>query len=284
MKRRLLFTVLFTGLSFLTVNAQEYWLNEDFSSQQWQDAIRGWIDETGGSLVFPEASPSNVDIADGTVINGYTINGAYIRPGEAEFSCTCADGGTAHQYGFRLRKGDISYIQLPQVANAKKISIHVRNGNANNPSSILLEEYDESDGTWKLLETLAAQPSSAYTEQDEVVEVNLNKSVPTTLRISRGGNFFVAIYEIAVEKGDGGSSVHSTLANDIDLYVNDKTVYLTGNARNACISLYDMCGRVLFESPLNGEQVKLPTSLQSGTYIVKLGTSEYLLKKKIYIQ
>ena len=119
MKKRLLSALLFVSLSFFTVNAQDYWLNEDFSSQEWQDAIRAWIDETGVGT-FPEATPSNIDIPDGTEINGFTLNGAYIRPGAAELEQTCSDGDT-HQYGLRLRNKGDSYIQLPQIDNAKKI-------------------------------------------------------------------------------------------------------------------------------------------------------------------
>lgn len=284
MKKRLLSGLLLAGLSFLTVSAQDYWLNEDFSSQEWQDAVREWIDESGGTLTFPEATPSNVDIVDGTVINGFTFNGAYIRPGAAELSESCPMGDT-HQYGFRLRKSDESYIQLPQVANAKKISIHIRNGNGNNASSILIEEYDETSSAWNLLETMPVQPANAYTEQDEIIEVDLNKETPVTLRISRGGNFFVAIYKVAVEKSTGGSSVHSMTQHTADLYVDNRTLFVTGeNTVAAPLLLFDTCGKIVYESILDGNKIELPASFQSGTYIAKLVSQEVALTKKIVIR
>lgn len=285
MKKRLLFAFLLVGLSFLTASAQDCWLDEDFSSQKWQDAVRGWIDEAGGELTFPEATPSNVDIADGTVINGFTFNGAYIRPGAAELLLACPMGDT-HQYGFRLRRSEVSYIQLPQVANAKKISIHIRNGNANNESSILLEEYDETSSSWNLLETISVQPANAYMDQDEVVEVDLNKETPVTLRLSRGGNFFVAIYKIAVEKSTGGSSVHSMTVEAIDdLHVDNRTLLVTGrNAVTAHLLLFDVCGKIVYESTLDGNKIELPASVQSGTYIAKLVSKEVSLAKKICVR
>lgn len=284
MKKRLLSALLLVGLSFLTVSAQDYWLDEDFSSQEWQDAVRGWIDETGGELVFPEATPSNVDIADGTVINGFTLNGAYIRPGAAELLQTCPTGDT-HQYGFRLRRGGDSYVQLPQVANAKKISIHVRNGNANNESSILLEEYDEASFAWNLVETLSVQPSSAYTDQDEVIEVELNKEAPVTLRLSRGGSFFIAIYKITVEKITGGTSIHSTSTDAADLYVDNRTLYVTGDDTGAArLSFFDVCGKIIYESILDRNKMDLPASVHPGTYIAKLESQKVSLAKKVCIQ
>lgn len=284
MKKRLLSALLLVGLSFLTASAQDYWLNEDFSSQEWQDAVRGWIGEAGGELIFPEATPSSVDIADGTVINGFTFNGAYIRPGAAELLQACPLGDT-HQYGFRLRKSGDSYIQLPQVADAKKISIHIRNGNANNESSILLEEYDETSSTWNLLETISVQPASAYTVQDEVVEVDLNKETPVTLRLSRGGNFFIAIYKIAVEKSAGGSFVHSMAADATDFYVDNRTLFVTGdNTATAHLLFFDVCGKIIYESILNGNKMELPASVQSGTYIAKLVSQEVSLAKKVCIR
>ena len=282
MKKRLLSALLFVSLSFFTVNAQDYWLNEDFSSQEWQDAIRAWIDETGVGT-FPEATPSNIDIPDGTEINGFTLNGAYIRPGAAELEQTCSDGDT-HQYGLRLRNKGDSYIQLPQIDNDKKISIHVRNGNGNNENCILLEEYDASSFTWNLLETIPVQRANDYTNQDEILEVNLDKTTPVTLRLFRGGNFFTAVYKITVEKNVGGTLVQSTSVNDINIYVDHARLYVMGDIDVAKILFFDVCGKVIFESVLNGSTVDLPSSVQSGTYIVKLVSPEISLTKKVCIQ
>lgn len=283
MKKRLLSALLLMSFSFLTVSAQDYWVNEDFSSDEWQNAIRDWISMTGVGT-FPENTPSNVDVPDGTEINGYTLNGAYIRPGAAELEQSCPEGGT-HQYGFRLRRGGDSYVQLPEIADAKKLTIHVRNGNGTNASSLLVEEYDPATYSWNLIENLYVQPSNDYTEQDEILELELNRSTPVTLRIYRGGTVFVAIYKIAVEKMAGGTSIQSTSAADAaDLYLDDRTVYVTGNVAAARLLIYDVCGKMIHESALNDNSVQLPASVQSGTYIAKLVSQELSLAKKVCVQ
>lgn len=283
MKKRLLSALMFVSFGFFTVSAQDYWVNEDFSSDEWQNAIRDWISITGVGT-FPENTPSNVDVPDGTEINGYTLNGAYIRPGAAELGQSCPEGGT-HQYGFRLRRGGDSYIQLPEIADAKRITLHVRNGNGANPSSLLVEEYDPATYTWNLIEDLYVQPSNDYAEQDEILEVELNRSTPVTLRVSRGGTVFVAIYKLAVEKMAGGTSIQSTsTAGAADLYLNDRTLHVTGNVDAAHLLIYDVCGKMISESAFNGNSVQLPASVQSGTYIVKLVSQDLSLTKKVCIQ
>lgn len=283
MKKRLLSALLLMSFSFLTVSAQDYWVNEDFSSDEWQNAIRDWISITGVGT-FPEAIPSNVDVPDGTEINGYTLNGAYIRPGAAELEQSCPEGST-HQYGFRLRRGGDSYIQLPEIADAKKMILHVRNGNGANPSSLFIEEYDPATYSWSLIEDLYVQPSNDYAEQDEILEVELNRTAPVTLRIYRGGTVFVAIYKVAVEKMAGGTSIQPTsAAGSAGLYLDGRTVHTSGSADAARLQIYDVCGKMSYESVFNGNSVQLPASVQPGTYIAKLISQELSLAKKVCVQ
>ena len=162
--------------------------------------------------------------------------------------------------------------------------IHVRNGNGNNENCILLEEYDASSFTWNLLETIPVQRANDYTNQDEILEVNLDKTTRVTLRLFRGGNFFTAVYKITVEKNVGGTLVQSTSVNDINIYVDHARLYVMGDIDVAKILFFDVCGKVIFESVLNGSTVDLPSSVQSGTYIVKLVSPEISLTKKVCIQ
>lgn len=292
MKRTLLISILGVCLGAF-VNAQEYWIEEDFSTDAWQSEVRAFVDDWNADnpdaatpKVFPEegATAANVGFADGgSEINGYLLDGAYVYDNLGR-KCV-EDENVSHTYSFRLRSSGVSVLRFPVVENAGNLYVHLRNGNAANATTITLQKYDNDSYAWSDVETKDVQATDNYpgggaTQQDEIVVFNLDETSPVELQLSRGNNNrFIMIYKIALEK-NGENSVKSTFSDNVNFYVSNKTAYVAGNVKNAKISVYDLSGKSILESMLEGNSISL-ASLQAGTYIIKLTSAEGTLTKKI---
>lgn len=281
--KKILFVSVFTlFFGVFSTNAQEYWLNDDFSSTQWVADIQDWLETE--SLSLPAAGTATTSTAGFPVLNGYSIDGAVYRTADdVVASTTCAESSSVtHQYSFRLRNNGGGYIRLPKVDNAGSLEVHIRNGNESNAVGFDLQKNVE--GTWTQIERKIGVGYGSYPagEIDEVITFEINSTEPIELQLT-GSDKFLNVFRIVLEKYSQGSGVPdtSTSGQSIDLYVNNRTAYITGNAEGAKFFLYDLSGRSVFETTVSGSEIALPSTITSGCYIVKVSSVDSIVSKKI---
>jgi hypothetical protein len=281
----LLITVLCVFLGTGAIKAQAYWINDDFSSQEWQEAVESWIavwNESNPPVEFPYAPDDMVGFPTGSTIGQYEFEGAYIHSTAAMETLPCAEGGGTHEYAFRLRNGQISHLTLPEVENAGKLILHVRNGNTEQTTTLTLQK-EESTDNWSDMEVKTLKKNGDYSETiDEIITLEVNSESPIRLKINRG-NRFIYIFKLLLEKYGDSSSVKSLYADDVDVYVSGKTAFISGEVSNAVMSLYDFSGREILNAGISGNRVSLDKA-QAGMYILKLSSSEGTLTKKVIVE
>ena len=95
------------------------------------------------------------------------------------------------------------YIELPEVPNAGKISIHLRNGNKGANTRLGLERYEKNIGTWIPLHVFQLNSWGSYEGiRDEVVSYDINTDQPIQLRLINNVDVttrFINVYRIEVE-------------------------------------------------------------------------------------
>lgn len=205
MKKTLL--ILFLALVFgaFTGNAQEYWLNDDFSSSQWVTDIQNWLEANGYSL--PGSDSATESTAGFPEINGYLIDGAvYTTKDDIVESTNCAENSSVkHQYSFRLRNNKGGYIRLPKVANAGILKIHVRNGNGGNDVTFKLQRK-VGTSSWVDLASATGIGFNSYPsgEIDEIHTFLINSKDSIELQLT-GSDRFLNVFKITLEKYDTGA-------------------------------------------------------------------------------
>ena len=240
MKTKLFFIVAFV-LGTTAIFAQEYWINENFTSIEWQNVMRNYVDSwnadpehTSNQKTFPPASGNAAD-------NGnFAINDAVTSPNGISFNCSncqyfhfsntsvqdgvstlgnllpSIEGDITSQYLLRLNNpnnGNAS-LELPLLENIGKITIHTRNRNINTSTNIILEKYDEKSGTWKAVETQVILPygnidgeGNTMTTIDTVIIFDFYSEVPVKLRFAKdiAENRFIHFFKLKIEKYDAGN-------------------------------------------------------------------------------
>jgi hypothetical protein len=281
----LLITVLCVFFGTGAVKAQAYWANDDFSSQVWQEVVENWIsvwNESNPGIVFPSTPDAMVGFPTGSIIGQYEFEGAYIRSTAAMEALPCAEGGGTHKYAFRLRSSAISHLTLPEVENAGKLILHVRNANSTATTTITLQKEDGADN-WVNVNTKTLKKNNDYSKViDEIITWEINSASPIRLRINRGDKF-IYIFKLLLEKNGVPSSVKSLYADGVDVYVSGKTAFISGEVSNAVLSLYDFSGREILNAGISGNRVSLD-GVQEGVYILKMASSEGTLTKKIIVE
>ncbi len=246
-------------------------ISEDFSTDEW-------------AAEFLRLNPTYIKPSIGQIF-GISTPSLYFKKYALKGACVAFSGtpncvlpGTIHGnnsdvVAFRLSKyGLSSYIELPKIANAGLITLHVRNGNASTETKLILQEYDLE--AWTTIDSIVVQPSGAYsaTSIDEVITYPVNINEVVKLRIC-GGDKFVSVFKIEVTPYNWtGLLTHKT---DFFKIYGRKIVFPKPNR----ISVYNMLGALVFESNIQSE-IKLPESLGRGIFIVKCSQGS----QKIFLQ
>ncbi len=258
------------------------WLDVDFSSEEWLDAFE---EALGTDIRTASGDPATIGLADGTVVKDFVFNGNLLK----EPSGFTSVSGKSFQYAIRLRNNSATYIELPELENAGKIYVYVRNENES-VESVLNLQYKNAEGSWTSANSLVRWIVPGYLNYEEEaydmeLSYEINSESPVKLRLHRNEARFMRIYAIKVEKYDAGGSVSvpSTFDKDIHLTVNNKTLLLSQTIDNANLVVYDFSDRQVFNRNINSHKVDL-NDLNGGVYIVKIVAEQRELSQKIVLK
>lgn len=281
--KTLLFTlVLFTG-SLFNAAAANLLISEDFSSAAWADEFLR-IDPTyvkpapkGNFGVINTAAYFDKYYMEGAVVtfDGLGVIDALNTTNECALF---ASEGIVHSdvdnlaVAFRFRNSATSIFECPEIASAGIVTLHVRNGNSTDATTLSLEKY--VDGVWTNVYDFPIQGHGAFsaTTLDEVVTYDVNSAVPIKLRVSRGTKFINLFrIDIAAYETTGLKSIES---NPFKL-MGRKLV----TEQPTEISVYNASGALLFQKAVETE-IELPATLKKGFYFIKsqLGSQKIILE------
>ena len=178
-------------------------LSEEISSQRWEDELKrlnpGYTTPaSGGSNAFTNLN--NVDL----YFDKYKLMGAI--ESLAVLPCASTDD-IQHNHNnlavaFRFSNNTSGVFELPVVPRAGLLTLHVKNGNGENPTWLALEKFE--DDTWKFITSLELLPSNALrTSRDEIITYPVNIDQPVKLRVRNMGTRYVNLYRISI----GGEQV-----------------------------------------------------------------------------
>jgi arylsulfatase A-like enzyme len=251
-----------TWYSDAPVNAVES-VSEDFSSEEWDAEIRRLLPD----YVRPSVG-SNFNLNENTqrYFDKYLLRGAIIG---VNGTPNCAIPGVIHgdenvAVAFRLANtGTNSYIEFPPILSAGKMTLHVRNGNANIATSITLQKYDEE--YWSTITELPVQPSGNFSQTsiDEIIEYDININEEVILRI-HGGDRFVQLYRVDIE-AYGTTGITRPEPKPAPFSIHGRRIIADFPVK---ISIYNMLGKLVYENELSHETV-LPEQLGKGVFVVK---------------
>lgn len=194
MSKKLFMTFAFFASTFITAYSQQLLVSEDFSSAAWQAELTrlnpGKENNSNCLNPRPYSTPEKGVKSAYTGINRkekyfdkYQIFGAI----ESFPTLPCSEtSGFTHQNGnsalaIRLPNVPDAQIQLPTISSAGIITLHVRNGNKKEVTSLGLEKFE--NGKWTPLHTFELQMNSAYKTIDEILTYDVNSTTPIKLRL-----------------------------------------------------------------------------------------------------
>lgn len=285
-----LFIAIFSFVFNPLTNAQELWLDEDFSSEAWSFALEeaGLMHPLAGTVVeigstywtfpFKPGTYGAIEREQGFYLNGHW-SGNWIENQQIGL-----DGRTI-THSIRLRGNSPSYIELPRVTNAGKIAVYVRNSNANTNTIFNIEKLGEDNTTWTSLTTLTTPGSNSYPEGEfeHKLEFDVNSTTPIKLRIYKNSDRFLNIYKITLEKNQA-SGIKSNFTIQTSLHVQGKTMYInSAHDARSNIQLIDLSGRQVWNTHTAEKQVQLPASIQQGLYIVRMENQHGSLNQSVVI-
>ena len=289
-QKTLLLTLVLLASTFFTLSAQEVLVSENFSSQDWQDEIarlNPGADEFGVLInpnatniaeYTPGATYTNINAID-LYFDKYLLSGA-IEAKEAILPCPLE--GHSHTYNnqadiaFRFQNTAAGLIEFPELTSAGLITLHIRNGNSGNPTTIALEKL--VDDVWTWVYTFDLQNNSAYdaTDRDEIVTYNIDMDGPVKLRLVNNvasAKRFINLYEVEI-LSKAPNSVRQVMSNPFKIA--GRTLIAEQPTK---ISVYNMIGVVVLEKTIQS-QIEIPASIGNGVFMVKsdLGIQKVFLK------
>lgn len=216
MKTRTLLVMAVFAASALCVNAQKLLIDENFSTQAWEDEFI----RLNPSYETPAASDEAfTTLYSGIYFNKYTLFSGAVETQGDPATGLCADGTTFHKHdgvavAWRLKNPNmgLSYLQLPKLPNAGTFTLHVKTA-AVTPK-IVLQKVEMIEGievvteitNWKL-----TNPDDAMflTQVDELKTFHVDSRDSITLRIGQGGKRFIKIFGFQVEEHFSAGLKHS---------------------------------------------------------------------------
>ena len=291
--------VLVASLSFYA-KSQELLISEDFSSAAWANELArlnpGAIDgvpknPNAPNLIAYVTPPPTTEAGPGT--NAYTNLNAvdryfdkYLLLGAIECLpvLPCASGdqithnnGTETAVAFRILNPG-GYIEFPEIASAGMMTLHIRDGNSTNNTTIGLEKYDAVNSLWVPIYTFPLAKYSSYpNSRDEVVTYNVDSSEPIKLRLINNvaaTKRFINLYRVDIES-KAPSGVQTTKVIPFKI-IGRKLI----SEQPTKVSLYNTLGALVFEKNITSE-IELPASLGTGLFLAKneLGSQKIFIKK-----
>lgn len=281
MKSKLLISIISLMLS-TGLFSQKILFDEDFNTTEWLDAFAEYLTGTLGVPTDLRTAPDNTayDLGTAATIKGYVFNGP-VRRQDPSFTSVCS---RTFNYCFRMRNGGASFLEFPEVVNAGKMSIYVRNENATTANVLNLQSTDELD-VWNNITQWNVPGFDSYPGTDFLLTYDINTSGTVKLRIQRQQARFLQIYRIVLEEYvDVSTSVgNSSFEKQVGLTVDNKTVHFTQIITDASLSVCDISGRQVFKTNVNDDKISL-NQLNPGVYIVKLQALQGELTQKVIIK
>jgi len=258
----------------------DLWFDVDFSSEEWM----GYFNEAGYD--FKAITPGqHLNFEEGTTfvledINGFNFNANAFREA-TPFTSVC---GKTFEYSIRLRQNNNpTYIEFPEVNNAKQIILYVQNPNtASNMNNLTLEKKN-AEGKWEIVTQWSVPALNLLsTDSDYELACNINIEEPVTLRVYRQEDRFLKIFRIMLEKYNTGSSIKSVCRDNNKFFINRKTLFLPEGASNAKLLVFDLVGKQVYNCEVNSDRIDLQ-NINPGIYIVKLITKQGETTQKVII-
>ncbi len=323
--KRILFSIVMLAFVAVTTFAQEYWINENFTSTEWQTVMSTYVAIWNAK---PENAAKQKTFPEGPANGNFAINDEVVSPDNITFKCSnCQyyffpdteerDGGAnpgilpsidediTSQYLLRLNseQDKDASLELPELENVKKITLHVRNRNDKLATAVNLDKYDSGTKKWTTVETKSMPQYTNFdgagtkmTTIDYVLTYDFTSENPVKLRISKTKteNRYISIFKIKVEKiveeedeeddGPNGPTSIQRTKNDVSVSISGKTLSVSGTTVYSDCSLFDLTGKEIFRLKDAGQQITLPESIQNGVYVLKLSGENVLpLTKKIHL-
>lgn len=203
-KKLLLIAVLFTG-SILNLSAQKLLISENFSAEEWEtELIR-----LNPTYTTPLVNGSFTNLYSGLYMDKYELFSGAIECGDG--ALVCGDGSMVHNNGgsavaWRLKKqtSGVSYITLPTITSAGRISVHLKSGGV--ATSIKVQRVDTVEGAPVVTDittlSLSNSTNTKFTTQvDEVKTFWVDSRSPITLRFGQvTGGLFIKVFGFSVEE------------------------------------------------------------------------------------
>jgi arylsulfatase A-like enzyme len=241
-------------------------ISEDFSNEEWAEEIL----RLQPDYIRPASNNANFSLNTGvSYFHKYGFDGAIvIFDGIANASNKCvlfASKGIVHNDGevavaFRFRNSGTSFMELPKMVNAGTISLHVRNGNATNATTLTLQKMENSN--WNDLHTFQVSPANVYssTYLDEVISYDIQSTDSIKLRISRGDRF-INLFRIDVSPyvSTGTQNIKSS-----NIKLAGRNLMVDKPSR---ISIFSPLGICVYENFVD-QQITLPSFVEQGIYVI----------------
>lgn len=301
--KSLLFAAAFVVCTFLGANAQTLLVQEDFSSQEWENEF---LKQNPGPDEFGlPINPNAVKVEAYTTPPNTGGSGAYgplnstdlyfgkyklggyvevLPTGVCSAGLTHANPTTGDAVAFRPNNGS-GYFEFPTLTSAGTITIHVKNGNSTNNTNLGLEKYNSTDDTWERINLFLLRKRNDLKNEagdallDEALSFNVNSATPIKLRLNNikydDGltTRFLNIYHIEVTE----FSISAVLNPGANAFKQLGRKLIVEQPTK--LSLYNMIGSLVFEQQVENH-VQIPATIGNGIYIVRTdrGVQKILLK------
>lgn len=201
-----------------TIQAQNFHIAEEFSSPEWEaELLRLNPGNQQNDYAFGDNPYTTPAIGGGNAYNDLNNFQLYFGKYRLFGSIECLDVqpcplGESHTHkhptanvAIALRIANpAGYLELPEVPNAGKITIHARNGNKGSNTLLGLERYDKNIGTWIPIHAFLLKAWGSYEgTRDEVVSFDVNTDSPIKLRLINNVDAttrFINVYRIEIEE------------------------------------------------------------------------------------
>ncbi len=272
--------------------AQEIWVDEDFSSDEWTREFEdAGMTNPGTGVVEISAAYVNHLFKKGEYggipgEQGYRIAKAYWSGAFIENPTKGIDGREITHAVRMTNAAEDSYIELPALKNAGKIFIYVRNSNSNTATRFDLQKQAPSGSGWEDITSFSAVGANQLTESlDELHSYELNTDQPVKLRIYRNKlDRNINIFRIKIEKYGVDNAIQSATLDATDVWCDGKTIHLASLLKDSQLYLYDLSGRKILQSPVDSNLFTLPDALNKGIYILQIFSNEGSVSKKVVVR
>ncbi len=260
-------------------------ISEDFSSKSWESELERL--NPGGGINPNAPNPNAYYTPDVEGKNAYfNLNSTdpyffkYHLSGEIEslpvLPCAAVENITHENDGlavaFRFTNNASGLIELPELPNAGIITLHVRNGNLNNSTSLALEKF--TDDHWTVINVFNLHPHGALrTSRDEIINYDVNTNEPIKLQVRNAGSRYINLYRISVGSYNGITPTNISPSVNPIVQPSFKLIgrKLTLQGPSTIIRIYNLSGRMVFNRFVDHETY-LPESMGNGLFIIHTNT------------